>query len=78
MLRLDVNTAGAWKTVIPEFNREDLPAVRDGALALVRSAAQRPVSFRLVDAGDTSQHPQGRLLEITAGHGAQAEWRAKP
>lgn len=24
MLRLDVNTAGAWKTVVPEFNQVDL------------------------------------------------------
>lgn len=77
MLRLDVNTAGAWKAVLPAFDREALPAVRDAALTLAR-AANRPVSFRLIDASDTSQHPQGRLLAMTAGKGDQVEWMAKP
>jgi hypothetical protein len=77
MLRLDVNTAGAWKAVVPEFDEGHLPAVRAAALALAR-AANRPVSFRLIDASDTRQHFQGRLLAITAGHGDQVEWRAKP
>lgn len=38
MPRLDVNTAGAWKTVLPEFASEDLDAVRAAALTLARAA----------------------------------------
>lgn len=77
MLRLDVNTAGAWKAVVPEFESQHEAAVRDAALTLAR-AASGPVSFRLVDASDTSQHFQGRLLAITEGKGKQVEWRTKP
>lgn len=77
MLRLDVNTSGAWKTVVPEFEQDAIEGVREAALQLARVAKHRPVAWRIVDLDtDAHLHPQGQVLWVTADSGPTTEWRA--
>jgi hypothetical protein len=73
MLRLDVNTAGAWKTVVPEFQQDDIDAVREAALTLARMALGS-AAFRIVD---RCVKPMGQVLWRTNGKTrADIHWEA--
>lgn len=75
-MRLDVNTSGAWKTVIPSFPPQLLEHTKGAVLTLARAATCR-LSFRVVDTED-GRHPTGRVVAMTRSTGSTAEWINAP
>lgn len=69
ILRLQVNTAGAWKTVIP-FSRFDLARVQQAAQALYEAAPGS--NWRITVGTGSSPDVIGYL-----GKGEQGQWRMK-
>ena len=73
-MRLELNNSGAWKVVIHEVRAQHLVSLRMACLVLCRSSDGIQLSWRLVDDADTTVHPQGRVIEHTAGHAGHAGW----